>query len=168
MGLGMTDVSAPEKELEVEAVLQWGRLEIVGSPQWQLEPQEVRAELPVRNAGGHPVRMHIRILRPLPWRYHFVLNIGRLCVRRLDVRDSHTNPDEERERWVLRTHKHRFTDRWGDRWAYTPDDLPPTQDGGEVTAEEYREVFEAYCRECNIDTSQLVWEDPPITVRTAQ
>lgn len=112
--------------------------------------------------------MYVRIPRPLPWQYHLVLVVGRMCIRRLDVRGSHTNPDPEREEWQLQTHKHRFTDRWGDRWAYTPDDLPPTPADTDVPAREYRQVFEAYCHECNIDTSQLAWEDPPAGTRDDQ
>jgi hypothetical protein len=168
MGMVMVELTAPEKESEVEAFLQWGRLQIVGSPAWQIEPSEIRAELTVRNAGGHQARMYFRIPRAIPWQYHLVLVVSRQCIRRLDVRGSHTNPDPARERWQLRTHKHRFTDAWGDRWAYTPDDLPPTPANVDVTTTEYRQVFEAYCHECYIDTSQLVWEDPPIGARNDQ
>lgn len=156
----------PTTEAEVEQLLESGPF-LAGSLKWKQDPQSLRGRLVVGNRAGQEVRLHLRIVRALPWRYHYVLTWGALEIRKLDVRDDHTNPGPEPEVWRCRTHKHLYSDRWGIRWAYTPTDLPPTPNV-RVSLDEYHEVFLAFCAECGINTNEFTWSDPPISSREEQ
>lgn len=61
-------------------------------------------------------------------------------VRSLDLNGVHTQPDGTR--FDRKTHKHTYTDRYGDSWAYLPDD---------ITSNMPDEAFRQFCSECNID-----------------
>lgn len=156
----------PTTEAEVTQLLD-ADLFLAGRVSWTLDPQSVRGRLIVGNRAGQDVRLHLRIVRALPWRYHFVLTWGTLEIRKLDVRDDHTNPGTSPDVWRLRTHKHRYTDRWGSRWAYTPSDLPEAA-APTVSLDEYHDMFLAFCVECGINTTDFTWHDPPITPREEQ
>ncbi len=45
--------------------------------------------------------------------------------------------------------------------AYTPDDIPATEDKI-VTAHEYEEAFKAFCVECGLEVKDGVWVDPQL------
>lgn len=162
-GSRVGDGSERITEAQVELLLA-SDLSIVGEPVWTLTHQDCRAELAVHNHAGQNVRRNIRIVRAIPSRYHLVLRWGRTEMRKLDVRDDHRNPDQAREVWELRTHKHRFTDEWGHAWAYTPDDIPDTSNPT-ASLDEYAEVFDAFAAECGINLDRFTWLDPPIETR---
>ena len=80
-------------------------------------------------------------------------------LRRLDIRGSHSNPDDER--WERKTHKHLWSAEHKNDHAYTPDDIPHDQPGTLVTRDNYREIFEAFAAECGIKTgSDYAWSEP--------
>ncbi len=121
----------------------------------------LRARMEVANTMGEPMmlEMHISILNQCS--YSIALMWDKRPIKRLAVRGRHTNTcDGSGQRWRWQTHKHRFSDHYGLAQAYTPDDIPPTL-GFEVGKEEYRQVFEAFCRECNIRL-EYEWSDPPL------
>jgi hypothetical protein len=108
--------------------------------------------------------MDMRISTKLPGKYTFQLRqIGGPNLRRLDVRGSHRNRPStgSREKWTGRTHKHRYRDRHGDGFAYTPDDIPATSAPAmSPNPGEHKIVFVAFCGECGIDEAGM-WSDPP-------
>ncbi len=111
------------------------------------------------NRLGEPVRLHMHIPVRIPWKYSIVLVWWNWPIRRLDVRGSHVNQcDGSGERWRRETHKHQWRDAYRDDWAYTPTDLPNTP-GENVRPDEYRQVFEGFCKECSIRV-ETTWVDP--------
>lgn len=149
-------------EAEVDLLLSASLL-LAGSPAWDGSDQNLCADMPVQNRQDQYVRLNVRIVLAIPWRYHLVLRWDKVEMRKLDVRDDHSNPDGS-EHWRLRTHKHRFTDEWGHRFAYTPTELPDTTQF-RVDLDEYEEVFFGFCHECMIDTTDFTWIDPPLRPR---
>jgi hypothetical protein len=69
----------------VETLLN-AELRINGAIAWTVRGQSVTAWLPVANSQGQEVRMHLRIVRRFPQRYHFVLCWDDVEMRKLDVR----------------------------------------------------------------------------------
>ena len=88
----------------------------------------------------------MQVLTLKPWKLTAYLMIYGQHVRRLDVNGSHRNRTDDREEWVERTHKHRFSEVHQDTVAYTPDDIPPVPTA-DVVGEHYRGAFEAFCEE---------------------
>jgi hypothetical protein len=76
---------------------------------WSMRDTTVRAEGAVHNAHGLPLRLGMQILLDKPWKVSVYLMIYGSHVRRLDVNGSHRNRTDG-ERWVRRTHKHRFSE----------------------------------------------------------
>lgn len=139
-------------------------LRLAGSPRWEIGDQDVRATLVVHTEADtiDSLAMDLRIVRRVPWLYHYQLRLDRWPIRRLDVRDTHSNPRQTSgTRWHDQTHKHAWRTEWGERWAYTPTDIPPTPNF-HVTPGEYREVFEAFCGECHVDIEGFEWVEPTV------
>lgn len=103
------------------------------------------------------VRLNMAVSVLLPEKYKIIVLRGEQALRRLDVRGSHGNPPAGTPGvWHRQTHKHRWTDRFGDKEAYTPPDITTTTfDPGEHEA-----TFRALCKECNIEFRGS-WSDPP-------
>jgi hypothetical protein len=127
----------------------------------EARPTEVGVSVGVFNAASENLRLVVRIGLSALQRPHFLLLWGEKSrrelptnLRRLDINDSHDNPDGER--WRGGTHKHRWSVADGNAWAYTPDDIPVGHDN-------YREVFEAFTAECKITFGpDYAWADPPL------
>lgn len=138
-------------DLVVRATVQWGPRDATD--------RHVRLALPVANSLGEPLRLHMHVPVRIPWKYSLALIWRNSPIRRLDVRGSHVNQcDGSGERWTRQTHKHRWRDAYRDSWAYSPNDIPDTS-GLDVDSNEYRQVFEAFCRECGVRV-ETNWEDP--------
>jgi hypothetical protein len=130
-----------------------------GKLRWKPRGVRVRARMEVDNAMGEPMTIEMHISTQNPSSYSIALMWDRRPIKRLDVRGRHTNVcDGSGKRWRWQTHKHPFTDQYQLAQAYTPEDIPQTP-GFEVGREEYREVFEAFCQECNIRL-EYDWSDP--------
>ncbi|MDQ3577722.1 MAG: hypothetical protein M3443_09030 [Actinomycetota bacterium] len=86
-------------------------------------------------------------------------------VRRLDLRGSHVDRSTG-EQWINRTHKHRWSEADGNKSVYMPDDIRHVADVPLISsmkdlADEYREVFEDFTKECLIDLGPAyIWSDP--------
>lgn len=125
---------------------------------WERINGSERASVRVANTQGQHLELRLRVHPKTPEQLHVMLIWGQTSIRRLDVRDDHVN-DASDEVWRRETHKHRWTDRYGDGEAYTPDDIPEPE-SGPVTPDHYREIVEAFCREYHIDPGELGWSDP--------
>lgn len=147
----------PLNEREVD-LLVTNPKRLVGDVVWHPLARNDRATLSVGNTQGQSLQLRLRIAHAAPDRLHAMLMRGHQTLRRLDVRDDHANPDGTT--WAGATHKHRWTDRHGDAEAYTPTDIP--EPDGAVTPSDYRRIVEAFCHECNIDTSGLTWTEPTL------
>jgi hypothetical protein len=73
-------------------------------------------------------------------------------IRALCVNGSHTNRHTNTERWVRQMHKHKWTDRCMDRFAYTPEDITATDTQGQ---------FAQFCAECGIACEAKLEDVPP-------
>lgn len=147
----MTTLTEAEADLLIE-----NDKEITAEIEWRRVNGSEAATVRVKNSSGRHLELRLRVQPKAPEQLHLVLLDSRQPLRRLDVRDGHTNPDGTR--WEHQTHKHRWTDLHGDGEAYTPSDIP--EPDGDVTPDHYREIVEAFCQECNIDHAGLVWTDP--------
>lgn len=131
---------------------------------------EWRFNVSVFSALDENLTLTARVNQAYPFVSHWALvwgdkRLGERSVnlRRLDLRDSHTNPDDRQE-WIRKTHKHLWSARYGERFAYTPDDIPHDRRVPPVVQDSLKCIFEAFVRECGI---QLVspgyqWSEPPI------
>jgi hypothetical protein len=130
---------------------------------WKDRPSALRAQMAVSNAPGLPLFVGMQVTKMSPWKPTAYLMLENEHLRRLDVNGSHTNRTPDRERWVRRTHKHRWSETHSDAVAYTPPEIPtipiPT-----VTGQQLRAVFEAFLAECHIQTrGAYSWSDPVLT-----
>ncbi len=107
-------------------------------------------EMPVEAPEQWPLRLYGRF-NPRTGCYTFILFCGTLNVRRLDVGKRHHNPDCND---VGPVHKHTWTDRSGDKWAYEPSDIS--------SANSIRETFFAFLAECHI-AFEGQFREPPQT-----
>jgi hypothetical protein len=135
------------------------------------DPAGVCMTVRVFNGAGENLRVTARIALAVPHRSHWLLIWGdkrdqerAVCLRRLDLRDRHANPDGEA--WDNATHKHTWSVAAGNDWAYTPDDIPHDQVAEPVGPDDYRAVFEAFLDECQIGRGpDYKWQDPPLAQR---
>lgn len=103
------------------------------------------------------VRINMAVSMLRREKYKIVLLRGEQVLRRLDVRGSHRNPRTAGgESWCASTHKHRWTDIYADKAAYTPTDISAST----FNSGEYEVTFLEFCGECNIDFRGQ-WQDPP-------
>ncbi|MBM3298968.1 MAG: hypothetical protein FJY85_03340 [Deltaproteobacteria bacterium] len=96
-------------------------------------------EVPVEASEQMSLRLYGRY-NPRTGNYTFILFHGRTNLRRLDVGKIHHNPECDN---VGAVHKHRWTDRYHDKWAYVPSDVDSSAllDG----------VFRAFLSECRTE-----------------
>lgn len=131
-------------------------------------PTEIRTKVRVDNPSSERVFIGGRIILERPWESHWVVVWGDRrhhedpeSVRRLDLRDDHTNPDGEV--WDRRTHKHLWSAEMNNRVAYTPDDIPHDPAVPPVSPDDYRAIFEAFAAEVHVELGpEYEWSDPPI------
>jgi hypothetical protein len=130
---------------------------------WKDRPGTVRAEMAVHNAHALPLLVGMQVTKDNPWKPTVYLMYENEHLRRLDVNGTHTNRTPDREQWRNRTHKHRWTEAHHDAVAYTPVDIPsvPFTD---VTGSQLCRVFEAFLKECHVETrGAYSWSDPILT-----
>lgn len=115
-----------------------------------------------------PFDFVVRLKPDKPWEHTCILRhvpSGR-NVRRLDLRGTHRDRSSGEE-WINRTHKHRWSEADGDKSVYTPDDICHKPSVPYVTsmndlADEYRQVFEDFTKECLINLGPTyIWTHPP-------
>lgn len=156
------------KDVEAEALL--ARPKSIGATvEWKpANAQNLRMSVAVENALGENLALTGRISATYPGRSGWCLVWGQKAasehpeaIRRLDLRDTHRNPDGEW--WRRKTHKHRWSEADNNSWAYTPTDIPHEIPGSNVTEDNYREIFEAFAAECGITLGDgYRWTDPNV------
>jgi len=125
-------------EVEAERIISLPK-RIVGQNHWQQRDDgNWYIEMPVEAEEQLPLRLYGRF-NPRTGNYTFILFCGRLNLRRLDVGKRHHNPECDN---VGTPHKHIWTDRFRDKWAYEPSELNDTESIGDV--------FLKFLAECNI------------------
>lgn len=136
---------------------------------WKERPSTVRAEMAVHNTHALPLFIGMQVTKDKPWKPTIYLMYENEHLRRLDVNGSHTNRTADREKWKHRTHKHRWSEAHHDAMAYTPADIPNVP-WTAVTGRHLRDVFEAFLRECQIETrGAYSWSDPNlVTIMTGR
>ncbi len=128
----------------------------------------MRCRVKAFNSIGENLWVAGRIHRDHPQRSHWIFGWGEkeqqeqpVNLRRLDLRDIHVNPDGEA--WDEATHKHLWFANSGNAWAYTPTDIPHDLDVVTGEADDYREIFEAFLRECGISLGpDYKWANPDL------
>lgn len=156
-------------EATAEHLLSGGHMSVRVPVRWREDLHHVRAQVAVDapETYGAGLVLDLSLSFARPWKYSYQLRSGGVILRRLDVRSSHTNHSGPPGRWRGETHKHRWSDRYRDHIAYTPTDIPAAP-GTTVGPDEYRQVFEAFCGECNITLAQgYLWVEPNVS-RNAQ
>jgi hypothetical protein len=127
---------------------------------WKERVSTVRAQMSVHNVHALPLFVGMQVTKDKPWKPTVYLMYENEHLRRLDINGSHTNRTADREQWTHRTHKHRWTEAHHDAAAYTPTDIPDIPLTA-VTGSHLRDVFEAFLRECQIQTrGAYSWSDP--------
>lgn len=135
-----------------ESLLQPGRYALESRVSWAFARGRVDGTVPVTNATeGAYFRIAIKTLKPHePCLQYLSPPDG--FVRRLCLNNGHKPWDS--------THKH--TIEPGREGSYEPDDIPLLDIHAPVSAEMYREIFEAFVRECNIALGPgYSWTNPP-------
>lgn len=170
----LSQVVEPLKQAHIDYIIDSVRLKLVEPIEWEVEGPHVKARVPVEAAtsdlGAVRLTMDLSVNRNLPGKYTYQLRqtSSPVCLRRLDVRGSHTNLRHtgNTERWNRRTHKHAYRDACGDAFAYTPIDIPDTGSPSDSPEpNEHSTVFEAFCNECGIEVGGY-WVDPPLQTST--
>jgi hypothetical protein len=130
-------------EAEVDALLSSGSLSISRIGRWDVSADKAWAKIEIAVECSKPKTPPLRIcLSVSADKRSFVLLWSRtIRVRGLCTDGSHNNRHTNSERWIWRTHKHKWSDRCHDRFAYTPTD---------ITATEIQGQFVQFCAECGI------------------
>ncbi len=123
--------------------------------QWRQDINEswVKCELEVENTMKVNLKLHLNqnSYEPSLFSFSLILN-NAYRIRGLDFNGSHKNRHMDDRQWHAETHKHKWTDRCRDSFAYTPTD---------ITANILEEVFRQFCSECSIEFSGRFRSPPP-------
>jgi hypothetical protein len=135
-------------EAETERIIGLSK-RIVGQNQWREgDDGNWYMEMSVEAEEQLPLHLYGRF-NPRTGNYTFILFCGRLNLRRLDVGKHHHNPECDN---VGTPHKHRWTDRFRDNWAYEP---PEMDDMDSIS-----DTFAKLLTECNITLDGRFVEPP--------
>ncbi len=128
---------------QVDELLSTNSLSAVGRYAWSVGSNRAwaRLEIPLKPAEAE-LRLVLTVNLEEPSKRSFsLLYRGEYRIRALDVDGSHQNKHTDRARWVGQTHKHRWTDRCRDRYAYTPID---------ILASDVEDQLAEFCAECGV------------------
>jgi hypothetical protein len=144
------------QEHEVESLLGSGKLVVKGEHHWKAASNKgwELVSIPVESKAGKPLSLRIIVsvnIRVRSLRNFSLIWNNNIRVRSLDVNGSHENKHTNSEKWLRKTHKHKWTDECQDRFAYTPTD---------ITAHDVRGQFEQFCAECGIECNVALAEPP--------
>lgn len=116
-----------------------------GTIRWTEKPNKVwiSAKLPVECPLKGQLELVVNINQEEPTIFSISLLLNGVRIRGLDIGKSHENKCSDGRRWYAAVHKHTWLDHCpGGGHAYDPIDITGTQ---------IAEIFEQFCRECNID-----------------
>lgn len=141
---------------DVDELLQSGKLSVHGRHPWEPGAHKLwcRAEVPVLidDPGIKNVSLRIVIsVSAATQKYDFALLWNGMRIRALCINGSHTNRHTDTQKWLRQMHKHTWTDRCMDRFAYTPTD---------ITAGDVHGQFAQFCSECGIACAAELAEVP--------
>lgn len=145
----------PLTEAEADRIVQ-AMKRIRQDMQWyKAHPNEswLKCELEVENDLHVNLKLNLNWNVEIPSLFSFSLILSNAYpIRRLDLNKSHKNRHTDNALWQAETHKHKWTDRCQDSFAYTPSD---------ISGNRIEEVFTQFCTECNIEFSGRFQPLPP-------
>jgi hypothetical protein len=142
------------RESDVDNLLARGGLSITGHWHWSRGANRGYAKIEIPVAGHPSLRLYVTANVEEPGKASFVLSLNNAFrVRGLCMHGSHRNKHTNDEVWIDRTHKHRWTDRCNDRFAYTLTD---------ITATGYSELLSEFCHECGIGCTATLDPAPEV------
>lgn len=121
---------------------------------YHLNEGYAKCQLTVANALGMNLKVYgnVNIEEPTIFSFSLILN-NAYRIRGLDVSGSHKNKHTDSSEWRGATHKHRWSDRCREAFAYTAKEAIPSDD--------IAQAFKTFCNECNIDFVGEVRSIPP-------
>ncbi len=121
---------------------------------YRLKEGYAKFELQVANELGVNLKIAGNLNMEAPTIFSFSLIYNNAYrIRGLDVNGSHKNKHTDNNEWRSMTHKHRWSNRCREAFAYTP---------GEVfNSQNISHAFNTFCTECNIDFKGEVKPVPP-------
>jgi len=144
----------PLTSFEINKILQTPKV-VKEDVRWSIDLSQAwaKCELDVKN------KLKVNLKLYLNWNteeqslfsFSLVLN-NAYRIAGIDFNGSHRNRHTDDNFWTGKTHKHKWTEKCRDSWAYTPE---------EITSKRAEDVFKAFCRECNIDFQGKFLEIPP-------
>ncbi|OGN97595.1 MAG: hypothetical protein A2Z77_04325 [Chloroflexi bacterium RBG_13_51_36] len=123
---------------------------------WDYRANEgyAKCQLIVSNTLGVNLKVYGNVNMEEPTTFSFSLVLSNAYrIRGLDVSGSHRNKHTDDNEWRGETHKHKWSDRCRDAFAYTPKETVPSDD--------IAQAFEVFCKECNIGFAGQVRPLPP-------
>lgn len=142
-------------EQEVERIIGANK-RIHGDMEWQYRENEgyAKCQLSVANTLGVNLKMVANVNMEESSIYSFSLILSNAYrIRGLDVSGSHRNKHTNNSEWRGTTHKHRWSDRCRESFAYTPKES--------ILPQNIEKAFRTFCQECNIDFEGTVRTLPP-------
>ena len=124
--------------------------------EWAYRPTEGYAKCQLTVASS--LRMNLKVYgnvnmeEPTIFSFSLIFN-NAYRMRGLDVSGSHKNKHTDSNEWRGKTHKHKWSDRCREAFAYTPTEVIQTQN--------LAQAFKTFCSECNIDFAGQVKPIPP-------
>lgn len=124
--------------------------------EWTYRPTEgyAKCQLIVANSLGINLKVYgnVNIEEPTIFSFSLILN-NAYRIRGLDVSGSHKNKHTDSNEWRGETHKHKWSDRCREAYAYTPTETIQPQDPAQA--------FKTFCNECKIEFAGEVKPVPP-------
>lgn len=137
------------REVQFDALLQFGKLKIEGEYTWQQSPHKfwLRIEIPVTNNKSASLKLCITASQEFPERLRFVLLYNTTVpIRRLCVEGNHTNKHTNSDKFLAETHLHKWNDRCQDRLA----------EKTSISGTTPQEILDQFCLECGIECLAII------------
>ncbi len=134
----------PITETEVEKILKTSKV-VNQNVKWKTGANKswFSCNLNVENDLNFKLTLILNINIELTSKFSFSLLLNHIYrIRGLDVNGSHENKCTDGKKFKFQTHKHSWSDKCGTAHAYKPSD---------ITGTTHEEVFQQFCKECNIN-----------------
>jgi len=145
---------APLTDAEIEGLLQVPK-KVQADVKWRIDSMQnwIKCELEVENEIKTNLKLNLNCNYEERSLFSFSLILNNAYrIAGLDYNGSHRNRHKDGNFWNSKTHKHRWTERCRDSWAYTPED---------IISSDIKEVFVLFCKECNITHTGKFLPLPP-------
>ena len=144
----------PLANLEVNKILQAPKV-VKEDIRWRTDPSQAwaKCELGVKNKLKANLKLYLNWNTEEQSLFSFSLVLNNAYrIAGIDFNGSHRNRHTDNNLWITKTHKHKWTEECRNSWAYTPED---------ITGKKAEDVFQTFCRECNIDFQGRFFGLPP-------